>query len=159
MRKTLAVALLSTLAVSACSNKSDGRELVERCPTPTYVLNQMSECGPGGDPAVLAALPVWAKPPVGVRVSGTTVFRKAGDEGIGYMGAFEGTVPQVIALYRNQLASVPEMKQRYVQSGIYLVRETQFSARSYLMFTPQKAMGVKPGMITDHVEIMVYVKF
>lgn len=57
----------------------------------------------GGDPAVIAMIPAWARPPAKVKLLSTTISPGS----IGYGAEFDGPLSEIEPLYRAQIAAHP----------------------------------------------------
>jgi hypothetical protein len=64
----------------------------------------------GGDPAVLAAVPAWAKPPKIVEVLNTNIDPDGYDRGIGYAARYEGPLSDIEPLYQSQVKGEPGIR-------------------------------------------------
>ena len=59
-----------------------------------------------GDPAIIAALPAWAKPPQKVEVLSTTINKN----GFGYGARYDGPLSDIEPLYRSQIERAPGIR-------------------------------------------------
>lgn len=105
--------LPAIMGTASCSQGVDASRIVSQCPAASRLVVAGQENCSGGDPAVLAALPEWAKPPEGVEIRSTGITRSKVANAIGYRGQFRGSLSRIEPVYRAQLESAPEMKPRY----------------------------------------------
>lgn len=101
------------VGTTSCSQGDDASQIVSQCPASARLVLAGQENCFGGDPAVLARLPAWAKPPTGVRIRSTGFTRSKIMNTFGYRGEFRGRLSKIEPVYRAQLRSAPEMKPRY----------------------------------------------
>lgn len=101
------------MGATSCSQGNDASKIVSQCPAPARQVAAGQENCFGGDPAVLARLPDWAKPPAGVKIRSTGFTRSKLVNSFGYRAEFAGPLSKIEPVYRAQLRSAPEMKPRY----------------------------------------------
>ena len=104
----------------------------------------------GGDPAVLAALPAWARPPSKVQVSNTSVDPEGHDRGIGYAAKYDGPLSDIEPLYRAQIAQDSSIKIA-AQGRMLVVSKIGNTSGTYLSLTPQQT-----GSGGEIVQILFY---
>lgn len=92
-----------------------------------------------GDPAVLAALPAWAKPPQEIAVSNTSISQN----GIGYAADYDGPLSDIEPHYRKQVAREPGIQLKPQDGSKMLVgSKIGDTSGTYLSLTPiQKSSG------------------
>ena len=92
-----------------------------------------------GDPAVLAALPAWAKPPQKVAVSNTSI----NQNGIGYAADYDGPLSDIEPLYRRQIEREPGIRLAPQDGSKMLVgAKVGDTSGTFLSLTPiQKSSG------------------
>lgn len=92
-----------------------------------------------GDPAIVAALPAWAKPPRKVEVLNTSVNKN----GIGYAAEYDGPLSDIEPLYRSQIEREPGIRLAPQGRSRTLVgAKVGDSSGTYLSLTPiQESSG------------------
>ena len=135
MRALILIALTATL--SGCSSVNAEPQIVQSCAAEKRIAMEGQINCLGGDPAVVAGLPDWAKPPAGVKLRSTSVSTPSGPYHIGYVGEFQGPMSQIKPLYIAQLKSVPEMNARDVHPALFLARKDGDPAGSMMTLTEQ----------------------
>jgi len=141
MRVASGVILIGLLA--GCGG-SKGTAFVSQCPAGKSMAIAGQLICEGGDPAVVAALPAWAKPPVGVKITSTSIAPETNPTMIGYVGRFEGSLAELQPVFVAQLRAVPEMKPRNLHAKLFLARKDGDLAGSSVTLTEQSTtLGAK----------------
>ena len=167
MRKFVVVA--SAILISACQaseNPQDERNssnngaaasrapsqgslaVVTACPTGKQANFGENVICEEGDPAVIASLPDWAKPPKAVKILNTSVNEK----GVGYAAEYEGALSDIEPIYRSQIEREEGVRLAPQDGSKMLVgARVGDTSGTYLSLTPiQKSSG------TEKVEIRFY---
>jgi len=143
-------AMISALLLSACqagANKPDdtgqsgkaASAITMACPAGKLLEIPGQAICDGGDPAVLAALPPWARIPPHVEISSTNLLRGSGAKGIGYTARYNGPLADIEPIFRAQIEHEPGMKLTAPAGSTMLVgRKNGDMSGTYLSLTPQK---------------------